>query len=194
MSTKRERNKERRGFPWGRTLGLVLCLWLLTIGACAALERSQASRDGAKLPKASPGEAVVALYAAPVPFVSAVAEHGWFVVRPAGSDRWERWEVWQSASGPHEHVLTRSRGMLRDVGAGGTRLIFVWRGPKARALARCIPRVSRTYPYQGWYWWWPGPNSNTYIARVLEACQEPLALPASFLGSWFGSWRRDWET
>ncbi len=88
MSTKRERNKERRGFPWGRTLGLVLCLWLLTIGACAALERSQASRDGAKLPKASPGEAVVALYAAPVPFVSAVAEHGWFVVRPAGSDRW----------------------------------------------------------------------------------------------------------
>lgn len=171
----------------------ILLLWVATIGACAAFERSQASRDGAWLPKANAGEAVVALYAAPVPVVSAVAEHGWFVLRPAGSQTWERWEVWQEASGPYEHVQTRRRRVLSHVGAGGTRLIYVWKGPKARALAQCIPRVSRTYPWRSWYWWWPGPNSNTYIARVLAACDGSLELPASFLGSSFGFWQSSWD-
>lgn len=191
MSTRRKR--QRRRLPWKRATAALLGLWLATVGACAALERGQASRDGARLPTTKPGEAVVALYAAPVPVVSAVAEHGWFVLKPEGSERWERWEVWQEASGPYGHVLTRKRGMLSSVGAGGTRLINIWRGPKARALAKCIPRVSRTYPYRGWYWWWPGPNSNTYIARVLDACQAPMALPASFLGANFGFWMGSWE-
>jgi hypothetical protein len=52
-----------------------------------------------------------------------------------------------------------------DVGGGPTHLVAEWRGDAALALMRAI---SKAYPYCDTYRYWPGPNSNTYVAWVLR--------------------------
>lgn len=140
-------------------------------------------------PRLPAGDApAVVLAAAPVPFAGFFAEHGWFALRGADG-RWHRWEVWQSPRAPLGHVWHNSgrRVALRNVSDGtleGTRVIRAWSGADAAALAACIPRVSRGYRARDRYRYWPGPNSNTYIRAVLEACgQRGTELPATFVGA-----------
>jgi hypothetical protein len=59
------------------------------------------------------------------------------------------------------------------VGGGPSRLAATWEGAAAERIARILSNAE-TYPYCQRYRYWPGPNSNTFVAWVLrEAGIEP---------------------
>jgi hypothetical protein len=111
---------------------------------------------------------VVELRRAGIPFLGWVAAHYWFVLRDG--ERCERWEVWQSKDAGGRsigHLHCNLKAPEAHVGGGPTQLIAAWRGDEARALQRVLSEAER-YPHRDLYRYWPGPNSNTYVAWVLR--------------------------
>lgn len=111
---------------------------------------------------------IVELRAAKIPVIGYFAWHHWFVVDRAG--RRDRWEVWQrrDAGGDswghlHRNLMPPERG----VGWGGSWIAHRWSGGAANELAQRIEAGPETYPFRGCYWFWPGPNSNTYVQWML---------------------------
>jgi hypothetical protein len=85
------------------------------------------------------------------------------------TQRWHRWEVWQSpnvggTSWGHVHRDLMSPDA--DVGAGGSAVVREWHGRDAEVLLATL-RTSPNYPQRDRYLAWPGPNSNTYVRWVL---------------------------
>lgn len=109
------------------------------------------------------------------------AVHSWIVVKPAGANRWTRYDVvgWGSP--------LRTNGWAPDGRWFGDRPTVVAdvRGEKAEALIPRIEAAIKTYPYAGIgdYRLWPGPNSNTFVAAVLRAVPElEVVLPPTAIG------------
>lgn len=165
----------------------MLTLVISALVVPAALERSTPPEEPAfsDVPSSEP---LVVLFAAKVPHTR-IADHGWFGIRevsdPEEVPRWHRWEVWQNPGGPHDHVRHDLMSVHADVGAGGKRAVTVWRGEEARRLGACIATHSPSYPERHRYLIWPGPNSNTYITWMLDACGVEHALPWTFYGAWY---------
>lgn len=111
----------------------------------------------------------VELRYAGLPYIGFLAVHYWFVVEADGERH--RWEVWQSANAGGRSVGHLHRDLKApeaDVGGGPTRLEAEWRGDEARRIADVISRCSSDYPFCARYFPWPGPNSNTFVAWVLD--------------------------
>ena len=110
----------------------------------------------------------VELRYAPLPFIGAIAVHYWFVVYDdAGACH--RWEVWQTADAggeSHGHLHCDLKAPHADVGGGATRLATVWEGAEAERIAAVLADPAG-YPWQRLYRYWPGPNSNSFVAWVL---------------------------
>lgn len=123
----------------------------------------------------------VELRYAPLPFIGAIAVHYWFVVYDdAGAC--QRWEVWQTpnAGGPgagrsYGHVHCNLKQPLADVGGGRTQLAAVWEGADAMRLAAVLSEAP-SYPWSNRYRYWPGPNSNSFVAWVLQRAGVRYAL------------------
>ena len=129
---------------------------------------------------------LVQLRYAPLPFIGAFAAHYWFVVfDDAGACH--RWEVWQSmtAGGVSVgHVHCELTPPEDGVGGGPSRVAMEWTGDEASRIAAVL---ERPYPHSHRYRYWPGPNSNTFVAWVLRQAGIHYAL----------SWRgigRGWKT
>ena len=108
----------------------------------------------------------VELRRAGIPFLGWLAAHYWFVLRDG--ERCERWEVWQTKNAGGRsigHLHCNLKAPEAHVGGGPTVLVAEWRGEQARALANAL---GGSYPYCNTYRYWPGPNSNTYVAWVLR--------------------------
>jgi hypothetical protein len=129
----------------------------------------------------------VELRYAPLPLIGAIAVHYWFVVHDdAGACH--RWEVWQSANAGGRsfgHVHCDLKAPLADVGGGRTRLAAVWEGAEAARIAAVLEAADR-YPWCNVYRYWPGPNSNSFVAWVLQRAGVQYAL------HWKGIGRR-WQ-
>ncbi len=111
---------------------------------------------------------IVQLRCAPLPFIGAIALHYWFVVLEAGEAH--RWEVWQTANAGGRsfgHVHCDLKTPDAGVGGGPSRIEREWHGEEARSLHAVLQNPER-YPYCRRYLVWPGPNSNTFVAWVLE--------------------------
>jgi hypothetical protein len=111
---------------------------------------------------------MVQLKYAPLPFIGPLAVHHWFVV--FDGDECHRWEVWQTKNAGGTcfgHVHRDLKAPDAGVGGGQARLAAEWHGEAAGKIARVLKDVQR-YPYCGRYRYWPGPNSNTYVAWVLR--------------------------
>jgi hypothetical protein len=122
------------------------------------------------------------LYRAGIPFLGWIAAHYWFVLRDG--ERCERWEVWQrpDAGGRATgHLHCNLKAPEADVGGGPTELVAEWRGEEARRLARVLAGGER-YPFCRRYRYWPGPNSNTYVAWVFRRAGIEYALGRLALG------------
>jgi hypothetical protein len=63
-------------------------------------------------------------------------------------------------------------------------LVAEWRGEQALALRRVL---SGDYPYCDRYRYWPGPNSNTYVAWVLRQAGVDYPLDRLAVGK---NWRQ----
>jgi hypothetical protein len=110
----------------------------------------------------------VELRYAPLPVIGWIAAHYWFVVYDdAGACH--RWEVWQTADAggtSFGHLHRDLKAPQADVGGGPTRLAAVWEGADASRIAEVLNEPA-AYPWCRRYRYWPGPNSNSFVAWVL---------------------------
>ena len=111
----------------------------------------------------------VELRYAPLPFIGVIAVHYWFVVCDEAGAR-HRWEVWQTADAggtSYGHVHCDLKPPEANVGGGPTCLAAHWEGAEAERIAAVLNEAP-SYPWCRKYRYWPGPNSNSFVAWVLH--------------------------
>jgi hypothetical protein len=113
------------------------------------------------------------------------AHHSWIVVKEANARRYTRFDKvgWGSP--------VRTDGWPADGRWFGhpPEVILALDGAEAERLIPKIRAAVQDYPYRtfGDYRVWPGPNSNTFVAHVLESVPElGAALPPTAIG-------KDWQ-
>jgi len=117
-------------------------------------------------PEAQPDEAVLTLQSTTMPEpIRGIARHAFFAVKRAGSADWSTIE-------------------FGYVERNDVRLHAVWRGPEAERGIACLRRhegaiQADIYPH---YLPWPGPNSNTFVDRLLRLCHLHADLPVTAIG------------
>ncbi|UFN47450.1 DUF3750 domain-containing protein [Roseomonas sp. OT10] len=191
--------------PYPLKLGLLLfvVLFLLPLGVSALRYQSSgvgagwrtADRSSAGLlpPAASTPQAAVRVFSAQtVRWRGIFATHCWIVFKPAGARRYTRYDY--TAWGDP----IRMDGFEPDGRWFGhaPQVVLAVDGPAAEAM---IPRMQAAIADYAWrnqgdYRAWPGPNSNTFVAAVLDAIPEAGAvLPPTAIGKDYpydGRWLR----
>jgi hypothetical protein len=116
---------------------------------------------------------------APLPYIGAFAWHYWFVVSG------HRWEVWQTKNAGGAscigHVHCDLKAPEDGVGGGPSRLAMTWDGEEARRILEVLNRID-TYPHCHRYHYWPGPNSNSFVAWVLREARIDYPLDPRGIG------------
>ena len=182
---------------------LFLLLYVLPLAVSAALYQARmagtdwwaADRGSAGLlppARATPG-AVVRVFAAPtVRWRGIFAVHCWIVFRAEGDAAYTRYDY--TAWGDP----IRLNGFEPD-GRWFGRVPEVVFAADGAAAAAMVPRIRAAIAGYAWrnlgdYRAWPGPNSNTFVAAVLEAVPEArVALPPTAIGKDYphdGRWLR----
>jgi hypothetical protein len=188
--------------PLKLALWLFLLLFLVPLAASAALYQrngigagwwnADRSSTGLLPPAAATPGAVVRVFAAPtVRWRGIFAVHCWLVIKPEGARSYTRYDY--TAWGEPIRV----NGFAPDGRWFGRApsIVFAADGAEAAAL---IPRMQAAITGYAWrnqgdYRPWPGPNSNTFVAAVLEAAGVQAALPPNAIGKDFphdGRWLR----
>jgi hypothetical protein len=132
-------------------------------------------------------EAVIQVYAArAVSWRGVFSVHTWIAVKPAGAQRYTRYEVlgFGVANGAPAVRVDR---MGPDNYWFGARpeVILDRRGPGDAIIDKIRAAVAR-YPYPHEYRAWPGPNSNTFTAYIAREVPElGLDLPSNAVGKDF---------
>ena len=106
----------------------------------------------------------------PVP-IDVVSRHAWLVYRKRNDARFHRVELGHFGAGPFE-------------GVGDERTHAVWVGAEAEQAVACLEQHARSFrdEISEAYLPWPGPNSNTYVDRLLRECDLHADLPATAIG------------
>jgi hypothetical protein len=180
-----------------RVLALILAIYLVPSLAAATLWASREhprswreanwTSSGILPDPAVSKEARVVIFAAQTGgFKGAFAVHSWIVVKPAGAERYDRYDVvgWG--------MPVRKNNYNPDGHWYSNRPAVVWQasGVQAEALIPKIEAAIARYPYnvKGGYRLWPGPNSNTFVATILrnmpeiDAVLPPNAIGRDYLG------------
>ncbi len=181
---------------------LVLLLVLLPLGV-SALQYHRAgigagwwdadrSSVGLLPPASSHHAAVVRVFAAPtVRWRGIFAVHCWLVIKPEGAREYTRYDY--TAWGEPIRV----NGFAPD-GRWFGRLpeqVFALDGDAADRAIPAMQQAIRDYAWRnhGDYRAWPGPNSNTFVAAVLDAAGAAAVLPPQAIGKDYphdGRWLR----
>ena len=143
-----------------------------------------------------PALPTVQLRAAPLPgLLKYISVHLYWVVSK-GQDSWHRWEVWQWRNAfrqpqtpmqvAYGHVHRNLMAPLQGIGGGPSYALQTWQGETAEKILAALERHSETYISRDVYWLWPGPNSNTYVARILAYAGVRVSLPGTAIG-------KDWD-
>ncbi len=178
-------------------------VWLVPIGIAAVLHQRHgigpawAAADRSSIGHLPPAEAnpgaIVRVFAAPtVRWRGIVAVHCWIVLKAEGAPRYMRYDA--TAWGDPIRV----NGFVPDGRWFGRapEVVFAADGAEAAAMISRIEAAIAAYPWQGHgdYRAWPGPNSNTFVAALLDAVPEAGAvLPPTAIGKDYphdGRWLR----
>ena len=119
----------------------------------------------------------VELRYAPLPFIGAIAVHYWFVVT-VDAGACHRWEVWQTKNAGGTsigHVHCDLKSPDAGVGGGPSRVAAEWSGEQAVRIAAVLA-TPEIYPHGQRYRYWPGPNSNSFVAWVPDRAGIKYAL------------------
>ena len=110
----------------------------------------------------------VELRYAPLPWIGFLAVHYWFVVHDdaGGCHRWEVWQTRDAGGTSFGHVHCDLKPPEEDVGGGPSRIARTWDGEDAARIKAVLDDAVR-YPNKDKYRYWPGPNSNSFVAWVL---------------------------
>ena len=183
-------------------LTLFLALFIAPIAISAALyfsserafgnwQMADRSSAGVLPPATAKPEATVRIFAArTVRWRGIFAVHCWIVVKDKGEARYSRYDY--TAWGQPIRV----NGFEADGRWFGQipETIYAADGAEAEALIPRIKAAIGAYEYRhlGDYRAWPGPNSNTFIAAILDAVPEMrTALPPTAIGKDF-PYDRSW--
>lgn len=163
-------------------------LIILCLAGCSTGDWRTASREPAGIAPdpASTHEAVIQVYAAPTwGWRGWFAVHTWIATKEAGEESYTVYEVvgWRQKRGlpvvrierdtPDRYWFGERPELLADL-----------RGSDAEKLIFRIDDAARDYPWTETYKAFPGPNSNTFTAWVLERVPElEVELPFSAIGS-----------
>ncbi|MYZ49980.1 DUF3750 domain-containing protein [Propylenella binzhouense] len=132
-------------------------------------------------PRAEPEASIRILAARTGGLKGAVAVHTWLVLKHAGADGYDRYEV--TAWGlPVRRNRNAPDGRWYS---NEPEIIYALRGAEAAALLPKVEAAIAAYPWSrpGTYRVWPGPNSNTFVASVIAAVPELGAeLPPTAIG------------
>jgi hypothetical protein len=130
----------------------------------------------------------VQLLYAPLPWIGAFAWHYWFVVYDeTGRHRWEVWQTKNAGGFCIGHVHRDLKDPDAGVGGGPSRLAFEWDGVEALRITGVLKNI-QNYPFCERYRYWPGPNSNTFVAWVLREAGIEFALSPRGIGRRFGGY------
>jgi hypothetical protein len=184
-------------------LGLFIIVYWVPIAISAALYRwdgataSWQSADRSSigvLPVPTPDTpAIVRIFAAQtVRWRGIFATHSWIVIKPKGAPDYTRYDytAWGNP--------IRTNGFEPDGRWFGRMpaIVYAADGAVAEALIPRMQAVIRDYAWQkqGDYRAWPGPNSNTFVAAVIDAVPEiRTTLPPTAIGKDYpydGRWVR----
>ena len=125
---------------------------------------------------------IVQVRCAKIPWTCAV--HCWFADYEPSGHRWHRWEVWQTAGGGEGdwgHVRRDLMPPRAGVGAGESWSLAEFAGEEANRI-HAVLAAPLDYPYRDPYQYWPGPNSNTYVAWILRKSGVKCDLPMGAIG------------
>jgi hypothetical protein len=162
-------------------------------GTGAGWRTADRSSIGYLPPAGQKPDAVVRIFAAQtVRWRGVFATHSWIVLKPAGADSFTRYDytAWNET--------VRLNGFEPDGRWFGhvPEVVFAADGETAAALIPRMQMAIRTYGLnnQGDYRAWPGPNSNTFVAAVMDAVPEiRTTLPPTAIGKDYpydGHWLR----
>ena len=115
----------------------------------------------------------------------AFAVHTWVAAKPAGADRYTRYEMigWRLYAGRSGLSITDDGAPDAEWYGAAPRLIGDIRGERAARIIARLPDAAASYPYPTTYRAWPGPNSNTFVAHLGRAIPElGLDLPSIAIG------------
>ena len=115
----------------------------------------------------------------------AFAVHTWLAAKPAGADRYTRYEVigWNARDGRSAVSISDHRAADAEWYGAAPRLIRDLRDAEAEAVIAKLPQAAADYPYGQSYSAWPGPNSNTFLAHLGRKIPElGLTLPSIAIG------------
>jgi hypothetical protein len=184
-------------------LCLFVVLYILPIAMSAALYRwedkgagwqtADRSSIGILPPPTADSAAVVRIFSAQtVRWRGIFATHCWIVIKPKGAADYTRYDytAWGNP--------IRMNGFEPDGRWFGRvpEVVFAADGEPAEALIPRMQAAIRDYAWrkQGDYQAWPGPNSNTFVAAVMDAVPEiRTALPPTAIGKDYpydGRWFR----
>jgi len=111
----------------------------------------------------------------------ALSVHSWIVVKDREGDQYRRYEV----VGWGRPVRLNAYAPDARWYSNEPQIIATIRGVPAQTLIPKIENVVRSYPHgeRGGYTLWPGPNSNSFVAHILNEVPElGLALPPNAVG------------
>ena len=133
-------------------------------------------------------DAIIQVYGANVwGFRGKFAIHTWVAVKDRNAANYTIYQVIGWRLRRAGTVLSISEGNPSKPWFGSPAiLLHDIRGADAEALIEPVRAAVRSYPFEGEYRMWPGPNSNSFTAWVgLEVPELRLDLPAKALGqSW----------
>ena len=72
-------------------------------------------------------------------------------------------------------------GSIAGVGAGESWSLAEFAGEEANRIHAALTSP-QDYPYRETYHYWPGPNSNTYVAWILRKAGIQFGLPTGAIG------------
>lgn len=130
-------------------------------------------------------EAVVQVYAArAIRWPGYFGVHTWIAVKPTDASAFTVYELMGYQTRRTGNGVRSSQRSADGYWYGNRPHVLAdVRGPGVEALIDRIRSAVEDYPYAGTYRFWPGPNSNTFIAHVLRAVPElRVDLPATAIG------------
>ena len=171
-------------------ISALLYQWDGTAGSWRSADRSSIGILPAPTPDTP---AIVRIFSAQtVRWRGVFATHSWIVVKPKGAPDYTRYDytAWGNP--------IRMNGFAPDGRWFGRvpEIVFAADGAFAEALIPRMQTAIRGYAWrkQGDYQAWPGPNSNTFVAAVMNAVPEiRTALPSTAIGKDYpydGRWFR----
>ena len=131
-------------------------------------------------------EAIVQVYASRTfGWRGAFAVHTWLAAKPAGADRYDRYEVigWNLRYGRTAVSISDARAPDAEWFGSPPIVVREVRGSDAEAVIAKLKSAVASYPYPDTYSAWPGPNSNTFTAHLGREIPElRLTMPSNAIG------------